>query len=181
MSNAGRWARWYDKVRKPAPYGDETTYALAATWLGSCSTVQDWGCGKGWFAHRHLPRAVGVDGTRSPYSDIVADLVDFRADPQVDGILLRHVLEHDPDWDQILDNAIASARRRLFIAVFTPEAEGDEAEQIGWTATLRVPDLALPWDVISERLEAAGFEISTWDHATKTQYGAERVWEAHRR
>jgi hypothetical protein len=50
----------------------------------------------------------------------VCDLVTYRT--VADGIVLRHVLEHETAWAQLLDNAVTSFTRRLFIAIFTPMA-----------------------------------------------------------
>jgi hypothetical protein len=98
----------------------------------------------------------GVDGS-GPFADAIVDLCHYRSD--ADGVFLRHVLEHNPEWRSILTNALASARRRCVIVL--------------WNADIGVPDLALP----RHELEAALSEHS-WTALSKesqTQYGGETV------
>ena len=100
-------------------YGGDESYTLAAQWVEGCAHVEDWGCGKGYLRNFIPPeRYRGVDGTSSKFSDEVADLTEYAS--SVEGIVLRHVLEHEHSWDRILTNALASCTQRLFIALFTP-------------------------------------------------------------
>jgi hypothetical protein len=177
MTNAGKWAPWYDHPgRAPARYGgDDIAYETGAKWLEGLH-VEDWGCGTGWLAGFVPPDLyTGIDGTASPYADIVADLVDYRS--TTEGIFLRHVLEHNDEWRAILDNALASATKRVFVAIFTPEGEGQE---IGRTAELDVPDLALPWGQVLDIIQAAGFTVTASVWATRTAFHAELFIEAER-
>ena len=41
---------------------------------------------------------------------------------EVDGIHLRHVVEHNPGWQSLLSNALASLRKRMVLTLFTPFA-----------------------------------------------------------
>jgi hypothetical protein len=110
----------------------------------------------------------GVDGS-GPFADAIVDLCHYRSD--VDGVFLRHVLEHNPEWRSILTNALASARRRCVIVLFTPLAA--EETEMAWNADIGVPDLALP----RHELEAALSEYS-WTALSKesqTQYGGETI------
>jgi hypothetical protein len=122
-SALGKWDRWYRllAVSGRQLYGDATTYYMAAAFLSDCPQVEDWGCGAGGFAGLCKTRCVGIDASRTPFADRIADLAGYRSD--VDGILLRHVLEHNYAWSAILGNAVASFRRKLCLVLFTPFAE----------------------------------------------------------
>ena len=176
-SMLGRWSRMYSvkSIAKARAYDDSETYRLGAEWLvGPCATVEDWGCGRGW-ARQFFPSVsyVGVDGTASPHADVVADLREYRS--QVDGIFMRHVLEHNVDWRLVLDNALASARLRMTLVFFTPFA-GEETylRGGGWVA---VPDLAFTREQIAERIEAAGATFAYDDlDSPRTQYGVESLY-----
>jgi len=50
MSSAGKWE--YPPGVEPKAYGDDTTYALGADFLRGLS-VEDWGCGLGWYRKIH--------------------------------------------------------------------------------------------------------------------------------
>ena len=119
MSSVGAWADHYATLREPISYGNEATYQAAADWTSDCVLVEDWGCGMGYLRRFIDPdRYRGIDGSWSPFADEVADLTVYRS--HVEGIVLRGVLEHDYEWVKILDNAVASFIKRLFIALFTP-------------------------------------------------------------
>lgn len=116
--SAGKWD--YKAITEPSRYGDEATYVKAGAWLDGCGpVVEDWGCGTGYARKCFIKsKYVGVDGSWSKFSDVVADLRIHRS--SCDGILLRHVLEHDYDWLLILENAVKSFKRRMAIAFFIP-------------------------------------------------------------
>jgi hypothetical protein len=87
--------------------------------MRDCPTVEDWGCGGGGLSEYIEPqRYVGVDSSETPFATVRADLATY--DASADGIVLRHVLEHNEDWAAILDNAVHSFKRRLCIVLFTP-------------------------------------------------------------
>ena len=90
------------------------TYGIAAEFLRDCSFVEDWGCGMGWMRTLVSPeRYRGIDGTKTPFSDAVVDLVKYRS--KVSAVFMRHVLEHNYRWADILDNALASFKEALAI------------------------------------------------------------------
>lgn len=108
---------WDYSATEPFPYDDERAYREGMPLLADCETVEDWGCGTAWAKRYREGAYVGVDMAPG-YADVVADLRTYRSD--VDGIFMRSVLEHNHDWRAILDNALASARKRLVLVLFTP-------------------------------------------------------------
>lgn len=118
--NVGAWDRHHGDLATPRLYGDRASYGRVASLVRDCDTVADWGCGGGGLRGFLHPAQVyvGVDGSRSPYADVRADLRHYRC--VADAVVLRHVLEHNDEWQLVLDNALASATRRLVIALFTP-------------------------------------------------------------
>lgn len=157
MSNLGRWDGWHRDTTTPAPYGDVRSYQVGAAFLSDCALVEDWGCGMGWMRQYVQGDYRGIDGSISHFSDATVDLCTYSSD--VDGVFMRHVLEHNYDWRSILGNALASARRRCVIILFTPLADAET--QIGWNENIGVPDLSLPWPEL-ERI------FSTWTYTSWT-------------
>jgi hypothetical protein len=104
---------------RPA-YGGLGSYQIAGAFLSGCRTVEDWGCGHGTFRdYCYAQHYIGIDGSVSPAADRLADLLSYRS--EVQGILLRHVIEHNPDgWERILRNAMESFTKRLVLVIFTP-------------------------------------------------------------
>jgi glycosyltransferase involved in cell wall biosynthesis len=112
-------------VRAP---GGDTTYERSAAYLDGVGLIEDWGCGPAYFK-RFVPAGCyrGIDRSPSPDCDVVADLASYTS--AADGILLRHVLEHDVNWRRILHNALASFRRRLVVVLSTPFVRATQAHQ----------------------------------------------------
>lgn len=179
MTNVGKWDVWFATVTEEEPFADTETYRMGAGFLAGCATVEDWGCGKGWFrrvlAATCFERLItseyrGVDGSATPFADIVVDLTRYMS--EVDGIFMRHVLEHNYEWRTILANAVASFRRRMVLVLFTPLAE--ETHEIAFAPNPGVPDISF-----AEGDLVALFGDATWwrtDLATPSQYGAETVF-----
>jgi len=145
MTNVGKWDTHYRGMKEPHAYGSLATYAAAAEWVKGCNPIEDWGCGPGWLKTVLVdPSAyVGVDGSASPFADRIVDLTTYRS--VCEGLILRHVLEHNYDWASILDNALASFTRRLCIILFTPLSDA--------TYTLKTEPDYEGAPVISFRLE----------------------------
>jgi hypothetical protein len=132
-NNLGKWEPWYSGARQPRPFGSAATYQKAAEFLGELATIEDWGCGLGWFRKLVRPNQYhGLDGTPSPYADAVVDLRHYTS--STEGILLRHVLEHDHGWRRILDNALRSFQKRMclvFSAPFAGKTQATHETEIG--------------------------------------------------
>ena len=141
-TNTGADWTWYAGRTEPMRYGhSDATYAKAIGWLAEgCAAIQDWGAGMG-YARRFVPAGVtytSVDWAPGSGADITADLAAWQPDPAPDGILLRHVLEHIPDWEAVLGKACAAARRRLVVVLFTPVTVGvtrrlSDGWQVDWS------------------------------------------------
>ena len=177
-TNVGLWDRWYGLVDPdtPEPFGDSPSYQIAADFLAGLQ-VADWGCGKGWL-RRLIPADLyhGVDGSRSPFADEIADLAAYTT--QSEGIVLRHVLEHDNRWVNILRNAARAAQHRLVVVLFTPPRARTMA--IAWNPDPGVPDIAFALGDITAELAGFTVKIDTFE-SPRTQYGVETVILAERR
>lgn len=120
-SNLGKWDNWFRNARSPRAFGRGATYKKAASFLGDLPLIEDWGCGLAWFRQFVRPEQYrGVDGSCSPFADLIVDLCEYTSN--VDGILIRHVLEHNDDWETVLLNALKSFRQKMCLIVFTPFA-----------------------------------------------------------
>jgi len=60
-----------------------------------------------------------VDGSQNNYADVCPVELSQRCS-NTDGLLLRHVLEHNENWKVVLENAIRCCKRRLVIDLFIP-------------------------------------------------------------
>jgi len=171
MTNAGKWDHWYLDLNEPYPYGSTETYRIGADFLADCETVEDWGCGKGFMRTLIDPaRYRGIDGSETRFADEVVDLVGYRS--SVDGVFIRHVLEHDWRWAQILSNAVESAQRKLVLVLFTPMV--DVTHEIAWNEDPGVPDISFALSDLEMFLERFDMiEVQTLGSAT--QYETETV------
>ena len=171
MSNLGKWNRWYSDLPEPQSYGSTETYEIGAEFLADCGTIEDWGCGKGFMRTLIDPaRYRGIDGSESRFADEVADLAEYVS--TVDGVFIRHVLEHDRRWKLILSNALDSARRKLVVVLFTPMA--DATHEIAWNADPGVPDISFRIEDL-EAVLSDDFDITVETIESATQYGVETV------
>lgn len=180
MSNLNKWDRWYRGLTTPAPYGDTESYEMGAAWLAECDTVEDWGCGKGWFARfvSDEQTYIGLDGSKTPFADKFVDLTTYRS--EVDGIFMRHVLEHNYAWPFILENAVASFTQRMALILFTPLTE--RTIEIAFADDPGVPDLSLGREQLEQIIVDGGAEISTsFAFPSATQYEWETVYLLEKR
>ena len=113
--------RWNYEDGREVQYGELESYRVACRWLDDVhGTVADLGCGTG-FARRFLPNSLymGVDGSQNDYASICG--VDLRTYVgKFDCVLLRHVLDHNTEWRQILENAITTFQKRMALVFFRP-------------------------------------------------------------
>lgn len=172
-SNIGRWATRYDQNDAQEPYGDTVTYLMAAEHLQGLA-IEDWGCGVGWFRRFHDGPYIGVDGTKTQWSDVVDDLVTRVS--ETPGLMMRHVLEHNEEWPSVLSNAVLSAQERLVIVTFIPSGSGEVLSR--YPAMGDVPNIAIPHSAIDDALNEAGWTFEKSTFATETQFGTESIWLA---
>jgi hypothetical protein len=176
VSNVGKWDTAYaDASTDPQPYGASRSYELGAAALADCVTVEDWGCGLGWFK-QFLPDTVtyvGVDGSASPHADVVDDLLTRQT--TVEGIFMRHVLEHNYDWELVLDNALASFTGRMVLVVFTPWTKQVPHHELRFEDAYSVPTLALNRRTLVDHFEGFDWRQETIE-SPETFYGWEAVF-----
>ena len=172
QSSAGRWQAFYAAAGSPYPYGDTATYEKGAAFLKGLA-IEDWGCGAGWFRRYVDGPYRGIDGSASRFADDVVDLCSYIS--STPGLFMRHVLEHNQDWQQILRNALASFGRRMVLVLFTPFSNYttvlcNRAYQPG----LSIPEISFArHDLVRELGPLLVGEESL---QTATQYGIEHVF-----
>jgi hypothetical protein len=165
----------YSKASPNEKYGDDdVTYKKGMSFLADCAIVEDWGCGTGYAKRFCKGLYRGVDGSKGPLTEIVTDLREYHS--QVDGIFMRHVLEHNHDWKKIFDNAIASFTRKYALIIFTPFSSTTKQIATNWSD---IPDLSFSKEDITQYLK--DFHVVEEDLVTKTQYGMEFIFYITRR
>src|SRR5437868_13881510 len=177
-SNLGKWDVWYQDLNDDRNvlglYGDSITYLMASAFLSDLPQVEDWGCGAGGFRRFCVSdHYIGVDGSRTPFADHIADLREYRS--STPGILLRHVLEHDLQWSAILENAVASFQRKLCVVLFTPFSKETRIIADNRPLGVDVPDISFARDDIEKHFTGLSWRIIA-DIPSRTQYGAEQFY-----
>lgn len=167
------------------PYGDTTSYEEVSWLLETCDDIEDWGCGRGFLRNyvpddAYLGVDIGVDSVPqdNPFADVTIDLRSYRS--SADGVFMRHVLEHNHDWEEILVNALSTARKRMLLIIFTPWSETGAHEVIALHGPPEypfydppVPNIAFDKDLVVGKLFDGRVEVD--ELATGTQYGVEHV------
>lgn len=165
----GKW--WDYSPGRVLPYGPDLTYALGMRWLSGLH-VEDWGSGAG-YAKNFLdpPLYTGIDGSPGPRTTIVADLTTYLSDTE--GLFMRHVLEHNDEWDRILRNALHSFRKKMSLILFTPPAE---KTHVHVRYEDGVPDIFFKIEDLENRVTEEGASVRSVRRCqTATQYGVETV------
>lgn len=176
-NNAGKWDFFYEDVTERDHYIDTKSYKMGADWLTECSEVEDWGCGKGWFAKvAEDLNVISIDGSNSPFADKIVDLEDYTSN--VEGVFMRSVAEHNFEWKKVLTNLAQSFTKRAFVEFYTPmEEHGEEATLImmspGWD---NIPELSIPRPVWHSILKEYGITFSYETFKSDTFYGEETVY-----
>jgi hypothetical protein len=143
-----KWNEWYKNLTKNDMgsflYGDTITYTLGYKFLETCDKIEDWGCGVGgfrrFFINENVNKYIGIDGSKTPFADIKVDLKDYTS--EVDGIFMRHVLEHNYDWKIILENACKSFKKKMCLILFTPFSSETKEIAHNLKHGVDVPDLS---------------------------------------
>lgn len=181
-NNVGKWDGWYKDFNGSSQgssykYGDTETYKIGSDFLSDCLTVEDWGVGGGGFL-RFLPTAIGVDGSDTPFaSKKNIDLCTYTSD--VEGIHMRHVLEHNYGWEKILDNLLRSASKKICLTFFINLSDDDTKELAhNLKHGVDVPDLSISkvkFDNILSKYKVKSVEIINLK--TDTSYKNEIVYK----
>jgi len=174
MKNLGKWSSWYRNLNEPQPYGNTGSYEDGAKWLAGCSQVEDWGCGKGWFSTLIEPeRYIGIDGTETKFTNKVVDLTEYTS--SVEGIFMRHVLEHNLEWEKVLDNALTSFTKKMALILFTPFSK--KTHDLEWEDPPGVPNLSFARKDLTDRFRQAGVKYrSTILESSPTRFGIETIF-----
>jgi len=172
MSNLGKWNKWYESVTDQMPFGDSESYVIGAKFLEDCEVVEDWGCGLGWFSKFRPNGYLGVDGSDSPFASKIVDLEEYTS--FVDGIFMRHVLEHNYGWKTILANALKSFRKKMVVVVFTPWSPGNTRE-ISFVDRVGVPNISFNKQEFLERLVEFEWELIELT-LSNTMFGQEHIF-----
>ena len=167
-----KWNAIYKKLTTPEPYGDTITYRLGARWLSTCDIVEDWGCGAGWFKQFCKTIYIGIDGSDTPFANKKVDLVTYRSN--VDGIFMRHVLEHNHEWKSILENALQSFQKRMCLILFTPLTE---TTRVITTNPVygNVPDISFSLHELETIFRKHQVKYTYETFITETQYKTETI------
>jgi len=177
-NNVGKWDSWYESLpTEPGSfrYSDTITYKEAANFLSDCATVEDWGVGGGGFL-RYRPDAIGVDGSDTKFATKKhIDLQQYIS--KCEGVHIRHILEHNYNWFNILENALKSATKKIVITMFIPLNE-DITKEVSHNKQhgVDVPDMSISkkefYDIISKY---KNIKIETQNFKTPTGYGEEEM------
>ena len=164
------------KQTRPRRGGCDTTFKRGADYLSGVGRVEDWGCGMAYFK-RFVPAGYywGIDYDPFAASDQAADLASYAS--TTDGLLLRHVLEHDLRWRSVLHNALASFRRRMVLVVYTPfiRATGEHSRVDGPAGGAVLPENHFCRGDLVRELRGVSFRLEE-NIPTDSPYGREHVF-----
>jgi hypothetical protein len=169
----GKWDNWYNGIKQMGSfrYGNTKTYQLAADFLQGLE-VEDWGCGTGGFKRLHSGKYIGLDGSQTPFVDKLVDLRDYRS--SVEGIMMRHILEHNYDWNKVLGNALASFQKRFCLIIFTPFQEVTKEIAHNEKHGVDVPDIGFNKEELDHYFLGLKWRMETIK--TRTAYGIEHIY-----
>jgi hypothetical protein len=162
-------------------YGQEIVYQKAKDFL--VDNVEDWGCGMG-YAGYYFKTYKGLDGSLSRAVSKVTDLETYTS--QADNIMLRQVLEHNWNWKAILQNAVNSFQKKLFIGIHTPFVATTHPLCVTFNGTVStnaismlnqnaIPDISFNMQDIMSYL--VGLKVTTEEVPTAPfEYGTETIF-----
>lgn len=179
MSKMNLWDVVYKNKQLPKMYSDVETAERGAIYLNDegIKQIEDWGCGWGAFKNFIAPHQqyIGIDGSKTPYADTIADLEKYIS--KVDGLYMRHVLEHNHGWRNILQNAIDSFDKKMVLVVFTPFQTETKTikEYKNWNGTNQtMVDIGFRQEDIIEYFDGLAWSLESIK--TPTQYDIEHVF-----
>ncbi len=184
MSNMGKWRGVYTERRFASvkntggKMGGSASYQRASEFFSDVGYVEDWGCGLGAFK-AFLPEGttyIGIDGTSTPFVDQIEDLELYQS--KSEGIILRHVLAHNPEWQTVLYNALNSFQRKLCVIIFTPWTDETSVIHTARLGGSTVPVISFKREDIINCIEA--FPNVTYVEETinnpKSDYNEEHIF-----
>jgi len=169
--------------------GDSITFNKGFDWLHSCDTIEDWGCGSGGFKRLFVQKNpnilidqpitktnkyIGIDGSITPFADIKTDLVNYKSN--VEGIFLRHVLEHNYQWKEILINACSSFSEKFCLVLFTPFSDITKEINHNLIHGIDVPDLSFKLEDITDIISLNNCIFTYETIITDTAYNVEHIF-----
>lgn len=162
----------YQHIENKFMYGkDDTSYRIAGAYLSGKGLVEDWGCGT-TYARQFIGAPYrGVDGAWSKWCQEVIELTTYTS--IVPKILMRHVLEHNPDWRIILKNFLDSFTDRAVLILFTQPAYRD----VNIDPTNDIPTMELCEKDFNDILNRPDLRINIEELKTNTApYGYECIY-----
>jgi|Laugresubdmm15sn_1035100.scaffolds.fasta_scaffold01333_8 hypothetical protein len=177
-----KWNEWYKDLTLndmgSFKYGNTITYELGYNFLKSCDKIEDWGCGVGgfkrFFINGELNKYIGIDGSNTPMADIKADLTKYVS--QVDGIYMRHVLEHNYEWKDILENACKSFKNKMCLILFTPFTNETKEITHNLKHGVDVPDLSFNKNELISIFEKYNISYELKTIESNTGYNIEHIF-----
>jgi len=179
---ADKWNEWYKDLTLDDcgsfRYGNTLTYELGYNFLKHCNKIEDWGCGAGGFkttfTNLDLNKYIGVDGSKTPFADVKTDLTTYTSN--VDGIFMRHVLEHNYEWKLILENACKSFTKSMCLVLFTPFNGATKEIAHNLMYGVDVPDLSFDKNELTNIFEKYNIKYELKSFNTVTGYNIEHVF-----
>ena len=134
------------------------------------NVIEDWGCGTTYSKKFVTSGAyVGIDG--SP-TDSTAKVVDLRRyTSAADCIFMRHVLEHNTHWQEILANALASFQKKMTLIIFTPFVDETRHIEDRWSG---IPTIAFRKEDLTRFFDGLSYTEEHLD--SQTEYGDEHIF-----
>ena len=118
----GKWDEYFLNRNYPFSLGSELTYKIGMSFLEDCDIVEDWGCANGYAKQFcKSPTYIGLDGSKNICSNNLVDLRYYSSN--VNGIFIRHVLEHNAEWQLILENVLKSFTKKASLIFGGPWKE----------------------------------------------------------
>ena len=161
MTNCDKW-----DYSKATDYGDDASYLKVCSYLDE--NVEDWGCGAK-YAKKFLKGYKGIDGSGNP--DVKADLEVYTS--RTPNLLMRHILEHNHQWQKVLDNALSSFTKKMSLVIFTPFSE---TTRLISTEPNGIPNLSFRKLDLENEFRRFNCIWTEETFSSKTQYGQETVF-----
>ncbi len=117
-----------------------------------------------------------LDGSNTGYQDKIADLINYKSD--VDCVYIRHILEHNDEYEKILNNGLQSFKKVLILILFTPLSNSastvlNTIQLSGYT----IPDISFNESEIISIIERNNCRYEKIEFSNSlTQYNVETIF-----